>query len=136
MGLLGRERAISASNLPGTKTFPFAVMSAFKIALVEVSRSEPVRVMDVSTSIMMPRSSGLIGRVDRLRATQLTASTSSVGSTINFISRLFPNYSKISKLLNIPNIPNIPNIRTRTVINLLILGSYSHLSNIFIFYLY
>ena len=86
MGLFGRERAISARRRPGTRTFPLAEISAFKIALVEVSKSEPVRVIEVSTSIMMPRSSGLIGRVERLRATQLTASTNSVGSTKNFIS--------------------------------------------------
>jgi hypothetical protein len=34
----------------------------------------------------------LIGRVERLRATQLTASTNSVGSTKNFIFGLFLNF--------------------------------------------
>ena len=86
IGFVGSERAISANNLPGTNTFPLAEISAFKIAFVEVSKSEPVRVIDVSTSIMIPNSSVLIGRVDKLRATQFTASTSSSRSTTNFIS--------------------------------------------------
>jgi hypothetical protein len=85
-GLFGSDRAISANSRPGTKTFPLLTMSAFKIALVEVSKSDPVRVIELSTSIMIPSSSGLIGRVERLRATQLTASTNSPGSTTNFIS--------------------------------------------------
>jgi hypothetical protein len=85
IGLFGRERAISANNLPGTRTLPFEDISAFKIVFVEVSRSDPVRVIEVSTSIMIPRSSVLIGLVDKLRATQLTASTNSSRSTTNFI---------------------------------------------------
>ena len=92
MGLFGKARAISASSLPGTKTLPLALISAFSIAFVEVSKSEPVRVIEVSTSIIIPNNSGLIGRVERLRATQLTASTNSVGSTKNFIFRLFLNF--------------------------------------------
>ena len=30
IGLFGSDRVISASNLPGTKTFPFSFMSALK----------------------------------------------------------------------------------------------------------
>jgi len=54
-GFAGRDLAISASNLPGTKTFPFVAISALRIAFVEVSKSEPVRVIESVTSIMIPR---------------------------------------------------------------------------------
>ena len=43
IGLLGSDLDISANNFPGTKTAPFSRISALKIALLEVSRSEPLR---------------------------------------------------------------------------------------------
>ena len=42
-GFAGSALDISASNLPGTKTFPLVAISALIIALVEVSKSEPVK---------------------------------------------------------------------------------------------
>ena len=42
--LAGSDRAMSASNLPGTKTFPFWLTSAENFAFVDVSKSEPDRV--------------------------------------------------------------------------------------------
>ena len=98
IGLLGSDLAISARSLPGTRTLPFDDISAFKIALVEVSKSDPVKVIEVSTSIIIPRSSVLIGRVDKLRATQLTASTNSSRSTTNFI--FSPVLSNLSLFLS------------------------------------
>ena len=56
IGLAGRDLAISANNLPGTKTFPLVAISALIIALVEVSKSEPVKVIESVTSIMIPSS--------------------------------------------------------------------------------
>ena len=44
IGLLGREREISASSLPGTRTFPAWETSALKKDLLEVSKSDPERV--------------------------------------------------------------------------------------------
>jgi hypothetical protein len=44
IGLLGREREISASNFPGTSTSPFSKMSAVKLAFDEVSKSEAERI--------------------------------------------------------------------------------------------
>ena len=45
MGLAGRDLAISANNLPGTKTIPFSEISALMTAFVEVSKSDPVSVI-------------------------------------------------------------------------------------------
>jgi hypothetical protein len=50
-------------------------MSALKFALEDVSRSEPLRMTSSPVaSILIPRSSVLIGRVERLRETQFTPS--------------------------------------------------------------
>ena len=77
IGLFGREREISASSFPGTKTFPGCEISALKKALLEVSKSDPERITSSPVaSILIPRSSVLIGRVERLRDTQLTPSVS------------------------------------------------------------
>ena len=89
-GFAGRDLAISANNLPGTKTFPLVAMSALIIALVDVSKSEPVKVIESVTSIMIPSSAVWIGREERLRATQLTASINGSRSTTNFIPLSFP----------------------------------------------
>ena len=89
-GFAGSDLAISASNLPGTKTLPLVAMSALIVALVDVSKSEPVNVIESVTSIMIPRSAVWIGREDRLRATQFTASISGSRSTTNFIPSSFP----------------------------------------------
>ena len=87
IGLFGREREISANNFPGTKTFPGSLTSATKCALLAVSRSEADRKTSlVVASITIPRSSVLIGRVDRERDTQLTPSVNADCSTVNFIS--------------------------------------------------
>ena len=75
MGLFGSERQISARSLPGTRTLPFAAISAVKCALLDVSKSEPdKKTSSPVASITIPNSSVLIGRVDRLRETQLTPS--------------------------------------------------------------
>ena len=84
-GLLGRDRAISASNRPGTKTFPVSLISALKVDLADVSKSEAERVTSWLTSITIPSSAVMIGRVDKLRDTQFTLSTSALASTVNFI---------------------------------------------------
>ena len=77
IGLLGSDRQISASSFPGTNTAPFSTMSALKWAFEEVSKSEPLRnTSSPVASIFIPRSSVLIGRVERLRETQLTPSVS------------------------------------------------------------
>ena len=77
IGLFGSEREISASNFPGTNTFPGCAISALKKDLLEVSKSEPERITSSPVaSITIPRSSVLIGRVERLRDTQLTPSVS------------------------------------------------------------
>ena len=44
IGLLGSDREISASRRPGTKTSPFAEISALKFAMEEVSKSEAERI--------------------------------------------------------------------------------------------
>ena len=77
IGLFGSEREISVSNFPGTKTFPGCAISALKKDLLEVSKSEPERITSSPVaSITIPSSSVLIGRVERLRDTQLTPSVS------------------------------------------------------------
>ncbi|CAB5014436.1 unannotated protein [freshwater metagenome] len=87
IGLFGRERQISASSFPGTKTFPFSFISAAKWDLLAVSKSEAERsTSSPLASITIPRSSVFIGRVERLRETQLTPSTSALCSTVNFTS--------------------------------------------------
>ena len=65
-------------------------MSALIIALVEVSKSEPVSVIPSLTSILIPRSAVWIGRDDKDLATQLTASINGSLSTMNFISLSSP----------------------------------------------
>ena len=85
IGLFGSEREISANSFPGTKTFPGCEISALKKALLEVSKSDPERVTSSPVaSITIPRSSVFIGRVERLRDTQLTPSVSAPCSTVNF----------------------------------------------------
>ena len=75
IGLFGSDRQISARSFPGTNTAPFTVMSAAKCALLDVSKSEPERnTSSPVASIFIPRSSVLIGRVERLRETQFTPS--------------------------------------------------------------
>ena len=87
IGLFGSERQISASSFPGTKTFPFSFISAAKCDLLAVSKSEAERsTSSPLASITIPRSSVFIGRVERLRETQLTPSTSAPCSTVNFTS--------------------------------------------------
>jgi len=44
IGLVGSDLEISASNLPGTKTFPFWETYALNFALVDVTRSKPEKV--------------------------------------------------------------------------------------------
>ena len=87
IGLFGRERQISARSFPGTKTFPFTTISAVKCALLDVSKSDPdKKTSSPVASITIPSSSVLIGRVERLRETQLTPSVRPCWSTVNFIS--------------------------------------------------
>ena len=76
---------ISARSLPGTNTRPFSFISAEKEDLAEVSRSEALSVTSVFTSITIPRSAVIMGRVERLLETQLTLSVSVALSTTNFI---------------------------------------------------
>ena len=97
IGLLGRDLEISASNLPGTKTFPGWEMFALKKALLDVSKSDPERITSSPVaSITIPRSSVFIGLVERLRDTQLTPSVSAPCSTVNF-TRL-PSVSLVESL--------------------------------------
>jgi hypothetical protein len=89
IGLLGREREISANSFPGTKTLPAVLISAGKCALLAVSKSEA----DKKTSLLIasmtiPSSSVFIGRVDNDRETQLTPSVKAACSTINFMFTL------------------------------------------------
>jgi hypothetical protein len=85
IGLFGSDRQISANSFPGTRTAPFSVMSALKWDLLEVSKSEPERVTSLPVaSILIPRSSVLIGRVDSERETQFTPSVKEFWSTVNF----------------------------------------------------
>ena len=84
-GLLGSAREISARSLPGTNTRPFSFTSAEKEDLAEVSRSEALSVTSALTSITIPRSAVIMGRVERLLETQLTLSVSVALSTTNFI---------------------------------------------------
>ena len=84
-GLLGRAREISASRRPGTNTRPFSLISAEKEDFADVSKSEALSVMSFPASITIPRSAVIIGRVERLRETQLTLSVSVALSTTNFI---------------------------------------------------
>ena len=89
IGLFGRERVISANNLPGTKTLPFSLMSAAKCALLDVSKSDPDRnTSSPLASITIPRSAVIIGRVDSDLETQLTPSASADCSTVNFMPHL------------------------------------------------
>jgi hypothetical protein len=86
IGLFGSDLVISTNNFPGTKTFPASSICAAKLALLDVSKSDP----DSSTfepvaSITIPSSSVLIGRVDKLRETQFTQSARALCSTMNFI---------------------------------------------------
>jgi hypothetical protein len=84
IGLLGSDREISASNLPGTSTSPFTRMSALKAALLDVSKSDPLSNTSFPVaSILIPRSSVLIGRDERDLDTQFTASVSACCSTVN-----------------------------------------------------
>jgi hypothetical protein len=85
IGLAGSDREISASNLPGTKTFPFWETSALNFALADVSRSEPDKVISSLASITIPRSAVVIGLFEIDFETQLTASTKESLSTTNFI---------------------------------------------------
>ena len=89
IGLAGSDLEISASNLPGTKTFPFWVISALSFALALVSKSEPDKVISSATSITIPRSAVVIGRLDMDLETQLTPSTNRSRSTTNFINSPF-----------------------------------------------
>ena len=84
-GLFGSDRAISASNLPGTKTFPFSFISALNDDFAAVYKSDAERVTSLLTSITIPKSAVIIGREERLRDTQLTLSTKTLLSTVNFI---------------------------------------------------
>ena len=89
IGLFGREREISARSFPGTKTLPGSFTSAAQCALLAVSRSDADKKTSLPVaSITIPRSSVLIGRVDRERETQLTPSVNADCSTVNFISTL------------------------------------------------
>ena len=75
IGLLGSDLQISASSFPGTRTAPLLAMSATKCALLDVSKSEPERkTSSPVASILIPRSSVLIGRVESERETQFTPS--------------------------------------------------------------
>ena len=88
-GFDGSDRDISASNFPGTKTFPVIDTSAGKLALLEVSRSDPERRTSLfCTSITIPSKAVIIGRVERLRETQWTASANACCSTVNFTPHL------------------------------------------------
>ena len=89
IGLAGSDREISASNLPGTKTFPFWETSALNFAFADVSRSEPERVTSSLTSITIPRRAVVIGLFEIDFETQLTASTKESLSTTNFICSPF-----------------------------------------------
>jgi hypothetical protein len=85
-GLFGRAREISASNLPGTNTRPFSLISAEKEDLADVSKSEALSVMSLFASITIPSNAVIIGRVERLRETQFTLSVRVALSTTNFIT--------------------------------------------------
>ena len=75
IGLLGSDRQISARSFPGTSTAPFSKISAEKCDLLDVSKSEPDRTTSSPVaSILIPKSSVLIGRVESERDTQLTPS--------------------------------------------------------------
>ena len=84
-GLFGSDRAISASNRPGTKTFPLSLISALNVDFADVSKSDAESVTSWFTSITIPSNAVIIGRVDKLRDTQLTLSTNALASTVNFI---------------------------------------------------
>ena len=85
IGLFGSDREISANSFPGTNTFPGCEISALKKALLDVSKSDPERMTSSPVaSITIPRSSVFIGRLERLRETQLTPSVSAPCSTVNF----------------------------------------------------
>ena len=91
IGLFGSDLVISTNNFPGTKTFPASIIWAAKLALLDVSKSEPESsTFEPVASITIPSSSVLIGRVDKLRETQLTQSASALCSTMNFIWLAFP----------------------------------------------
>ena len=86
IGLFGSDLVISISNFPGTKTFPASMIWAEKLALLEVSKSDPESsTFEPVASITIPSNSVLIGRVDKLRETQLTQSAKALCSTMNFI---------------------------------------------------
>ena len=91
IGLAGKDLEISASNLPGTNTFPFWETSALNFAFAAVSKSDPDKVISSLASITMPRSAVVIGRFEIDFETQLTASTRSSRSTTNFIYPPFLN---------------------------------------------
>ena len=82
---LGSERTISARSCPLTKTVPFSIMFALRTASVDVSRFDPVSLISLPTSILIPSRAVIMGRAERLRATQLTASIRGSRSTLNFI---------------------------------------------------
>jgi hypothetical protein len=74
-GLAGSDLEISASNLPGTKTFPFWETFALNFALAAVSKSEPDKVISSFASITIPSRAVVIGLFEIDFETQLTAST-------------------------------------------------------------
>ena len=84
-GLFGSDLAISANNRPGTKTFPFSLISALNEDFAAVSKSEADSVISLLTSITIPNNAVIIGREERLRETQLTLSVNTLLSTVNFI---------------------------------------------------
>ena len=95
IGLAGSALEISASNLPGTKTFPFWDISALSFAFADVSKSDPDKVISSVTSITMPSNAVVIGREEIDLETQLTASTKRSLSTTNFIYPPFRHNLKI-----------------------------------------
>ena len=83
--LLGSAFEISVSKRPGTRTRPGSLISALKEDLAEVSRSDADNVTSFCASITIPNSAVIMGRVERLRDTQLTESVSAALSTENFM---------------------------------------------------
>ena len=84
-GLLGRFFEISERRRPGTRTLPASFTSALNEDLAEVSRSDAERVTSFWASITIPSRAVMMGRVERLRETQLTESVNTALSTVNFI---------------------------------------------------
>jgi hypothetical protein len=85
IGLAGSDLQISASNFPGTKTFPGCEISAFKVDFADVSKSDPESVISLLASITIPSSAVVMGLFEIDLETQLTASTKLSLSTTNFI---------------------------------------------------